>query len=119
MISQTGNDSVALQGDARKGFLKQLSITLSVTPATVTTVTLPVGVSGFRITAGAAAIIYAINEDPAALATSNATTIAAAAFSKGNTCPANGTDVRLFDGTQITLRLQSATASATLVLEVF
>lgn len=110
--------TTALEADARSGKLKQISITLG-TAGTVTTVNLPSPASGFRITAGSAAIIYAISDTPVAIATSNSQTINATDFSNGNTVAANNADTRLIEAASGQLKLVSATNSATCTLEVW
>jgi hypothetical protein len=113
-----GNAVLELQADARQGSMKQISLTLG-SGGTVTVVTLPSGALGYRITAGSAIILHAVDEDPAVLATSSGQAVAAAALGVGNSVPASGIETRILAATAATLHLQSATASATLLLEVW
>jgi hypothetical protein len=110
----------ALNADARTGALLSIEITLSGTAGTVTTVTIPDTARGVRLYPRSDAIRFAIGEDPAAVATSSATTIAATALAVGGIAKADQWEVRLLEaGTGRTVRLRSATASVVVDLEVF
>jgi hypothetical protein len=110
----------ALNADARTGALLSIEITLSGTAGTVTTVTIPDTARGVRLYPRSDAIRFAIGEDPAAVATSSATTIAATALAVGGIAKADQWEVRLLEaGTERTVRLRSATASVVVDLEVF
>jgi len=105
--------------DARTGKLASIELTLSGTPGTVTTVTLPDWARGVRLSA-TEECRFAVGEDPAEQATSSATTVAAAAFAVGNVIVADQAEVRLLEtGASRTLRLSSETASAVVVVEAF
>jgi hypothetical protein len=110
----------ALNADARTGALASIEITLSGTPGTVTTVTIPDTARGVRLYPRSNAIRFAIGEDPAAVATSSSTTIAASALAAGGIAKADTWEVRLLEaGSSRTVRLRSATASVVVDLEVF
>jgi hypothetical protein len=110
----------ALNADARTGALSSIAITLSATPGTVTSVTIPDTARGVRLNPRSDAIRFAIGEDPAAVATSSATTITATALAVGGIAKADQWEVRLLEaGTDRTVRLRSATASVVVDLEVF
>jgi hypothetical protein len=109
-----------LNADARQGALASIEITLSATPGTVTTVTIPDTARGVRLYPRSNAIRFAIGEDPAAVATSSSTTIAASALAVGGIAKADQWEVRLLEtGTDRTVRLRSATASVVVDLEAF
>src|SRR5688500_15787930 len=96
-----------LAPDAAAGTLLAVSATLSATPGTVKTVTLPDSAQGFRLTPSAD-VVFAVGEDPEELATHAAgdDSIAEADFSIGNVAAANVAEVRtLAAGTDRTLRL--------------
>jgi hypothetical protein len=109
-----------MQADAQTGALASIEITLSATPGTVTTVTIPDTARGIRLYPRSNAIRFAIGEDPAAVATSSSTTIAASALAVGGIAKADQWEVRLLEtGTDRTVRLRSATASVVVDLEAF
>jgi hypothetical protein len=109
-----------LNADARTGALASIEITLSGTPGTVTTVTIPDTARGVRLYPRSNAIRFAIGEDPAAVATSSSTTIAATALAVGGIAKPDQWEVRLLEaGTGRTVRLRSTTASVVVDLEVF
>lgn len=111
---------VRLVPDARIGYLKSIEITLSATPGTVTTVTLPDEAIGFRLNPRSNPCRFAVGEDPAAVATISATTIAASTMAVGGIARADAWETRLLDtGQTRTLHLRSATASLVIDLEVF
>jgi hypothetical protein len=110
---------VAFAADAATGGLKSLTVTLSGTPGTVTTITLPDSAQGFRLYPSHDTR-FAVGEAPATAATSAAATIAAAAFAVGATAKANLWEERsIAAGASRTLRLKSATASAVVEVEVY
>jgi len=112
--------SVDLSADALNGALKSIEITLSGTPGTITTVTIPDTAHGIRLYPRTNGIRFAIVEDPAAVAKSSSTTIAAAAFAIGGVAKADTWEVRLLAaGTSRTVRLRSITASVVVDMEVF
>lgn len=120
-ITQTDPLPADLAPDAITGQLLAILATLSASAGTVKTVDIPNTARGFRLTPSAD-VVYAVGEDPAALATHTAgdNSIATADFSKGNVAAANAPEVRtLATGTGRTLRLRSATASATVLIELF
>ena len=111
---------VGLGADARTGALFSLSVTLSGTPNTVTTITLPDNARGFRLYPTSNDVRFAVGENPATLATATATTIAAAAFGVGGIAKGDQFETRLLEaGTSRTLRLSSATASTVVTAETF
>jgi hypothetical protein len=106
--------------DARQGELKSIEISLSATPGTVTTVTLPDDIIGFRLYPRSNDCRFALGEDPAAVATSSATSIPASGLAVGGIAKADAWETRLIErGQSRTLRLRSATASLVVDLEVF
>jgi hypothetical protein len=113
----TYSGSVALRGDARTGCLKSIKVTLSAVPGAVTSVTLPAGVRGFRLYPDKD-VRFAIDEDPAAEATSADAAIAANAFAVGGIAKASQWETRLLES-YTTLRLRSAQASAVIEIEIF
>ena len=111
---------VALTPDARAGALGSIEITLSGTPGTVTTVTIPDTAQGFRLYPRANACRFAVGEDPAAVGASSSTTIAAAAFGAGGIAKPDQWETRLIaPGAGRTVRLRSTTASLIVDMEVF
>ena len=119
-ISAATLPAVDLSADALQGQLTSIEITLSATPGTVTTVTLPDTARGFTLYPRANPARFAIGEDPAAVAASSSTTIAAASLAVGGIAKADEWTTRLIAaGTGRTLRLRSLTASLILDLEVF
>jgi hypothetical protein len=112
--------SVNLSADAIQGQLGSIEITLSGTPGTVTTFTFPDTAQGFNLYPRSNPARFAIGEDPAAVATSSSTSIAAAALAVGGIAKADQWTTRLIAaGTSRTLRLRSLTASLVIDLEVF
>jgi hypothetical protein len=106
--------------DARNGALGSLEATLSITPGTVTTITLPDTAQGFRLYPRVNAIRFAIGENPAAVGASSSTTIAASAFGVGGIAKKDQWEVRLLEtGASRTLRLSSLVASTVVDVEVF
>jgi hypothetical protein len=106
--------------DARQGALSSLEVTLSATPGTVTTITLPDTAQGFRIYPRTNAVRFSINENPAAVGASSSTTIAASAFGVGGIAKRDQWEVRLLEtGASRTLRLNSLVASTVVDVEVF
>jgi hypothetical protein len=100
--------------------LGSLEATLSATPSTVTTITLPDTAQGFRLYPRINAIRFAINENPAAVGASTNTTIAASAFGVGGIAKKDQWEVRLLEtGASRTLRLSSLVASTIVDVEVF
>jgi hypothetical protein len=116
----TTADDVALAADARNGALASIEVTLSATPGTVTSVTIPDDARGVRLYPRSNAIRFAVGEDPAAVATSSSTTIPASTLAVGGIAKADQWEVRLLEsGTSRTVRLRSATASVVVDMEVF
>ena len=112
--------SIDFGADAKTGVLKSLVATLSDTANTVTTVTLPDNVRGFRLFPRANAIRFAVGENTVAVGTSSSTTVAASVFTVGGIAKADMWETRLISaGASRTLRLSSATASVVVDIEVF
>ena len=121
-IDATSSGSLvsSLAADARQGALFSIEITLSATPGTVTTVTLPDSARGFCLYPRNGDARFAVTENPAAVGASSATTIAASAMTAGGIAKQAEWVTRLIEGgTSRTLRLRSLTASLILDLEVF
>ena len=115
-----GSVVTAMVADARQSALFSIEITLSATPGTVTTVTIPDSARGFNLYPRSGAARFAINENPAAVGASSSTTIAANALTVGGIAKSNEWVTRLIDsGTSRTIRLRSLVASLVLDLEVF
>jgi hypothetical protein len=113
--------TVSLPADAEAGELLCVNATLSATPETVKTVSLPDWARGFRLTPSDD-VRFAVGEDPAALATHAAgdNSLAVVDFSIGNVAAADLQEVRALPArTGRTLRLASAEASATVLIELF
>lgn len=107
--------AVELLPDARQGAMKAVSITLSATPNTVSSVPVPTGAMGFRLFPTTADVVFAVDENPAALAAyteTGANNLALGGLSTGNAATANALEVRLLAAGAATVRLASATASA-------
>lgn len=112
--------AVNLGPDALNGVLKSIKCTLSATPGTLTTITLPDNAQGFRLYPATSDIRFAIGENPAAEATDTDGTVAAADFAVGAIAKADQWETRLLAaGTARTLRLRSATASVVVEVGVF
>ena len=108
-----------LIADARQGELKSIQVTLSGTPGTITTMSVPDSAVGFRLYPGAA-VRFAINENPAAIATSSDATIATSALAVGGIARASEWAVRLLPpGATRTLRLYGAAGSEVVDVEFF
>jgi hypothetical protein len=119
-LSQDNTLPMGLGADARTGKLFSLSATLSDTPGTVTTITLPDSARGIRLNPTSDDIQFAVGEDPDVLATSSDTTIAVDTFGVGGIAKGDAWEVRLIeDGTARTLHLASATASVVVTVETF
>jgi hypothetical protein len=111
---------VRLVPDTRSSYLSSIEITLSATPGTVTTVSLPDETIGFRLYPRSNACRFAVGKVPAAVATSGATSIPASALATGGIAKADAWETRLLEtGQSRTLRLRSTTASLVVDLEVF
>lgn len=109
-----------LASDARTGALSSIQVTLSGTPGTVTTITLPDTARGVRLYPRTSNVRFAVGEDPAAVGTSSATTVAASVFAVGDVAKADQFEVRILEsGTSRTLRLRSTTASVVVDVSVF
>lgn len=103
---------------ARAGALKSIQATLS-TAGTVTTVFVPDSAIGFRLYPGTA-VRFAINENPAAIATSSSTSIATSALAVGGIARASAWEQRyLPPGVSRTLRLIGAAGSEVVDIEFF
>lgn len=101
-------------------FEKSIEITLSGTPGTNTTVTLPDDAKGFRLYPRSNHIRFAVNATCAAVATSSSTTIAASALAIGGIAKNDIWETRLLPaGSSRTLSLESATGSVVVDLETF
>jgi hypothetical protein len=115
-----GSMVMALAADARQGALFSIEITLSATPGTVTTLTIPDSARGFCLFPRNGNARFAVNENPAAVGASSATSIAASAMTAGGIAKQSEWVTRLIEaGTSRTIRLRSLTASLILDLEVF
>jgi hypothetical protein len=116
-----GDETLALafQPDADQGINAHLTVTLS-TANTLTVVTLPDWARGFTIRPSADTR-FAVSEAPAAAAaTSSATTVAANAFGVGGLAFATTPQSRRLPfRVGRTLQLRSATASATVAIDLF
>ena len=103
------------------GAEQSIEITLSGTPGTVTTVTLPAAAKGFKLYPRTNHVRFSVdNTSLAAVATSSAATIAASAFAVGGIAKGDMWETRLLpSATTRTLSLRSTTASVVVDLEVF
>lgn len=116
----TDYQPVGFDADAVSGELSSLEVTLSGTPGTVTTITLPNTARGIRLFPRSNHIRFAIGESPAAVGASSSQTVAAAAFGAGGIAKADLWEVRLLEaGASRTLRLRSTTASVVVDIECF
>lgn len=112
--------AVGLSPDSISGELVSLQVTLSGTPGTVTEIALPSYARGVRLYPYTNGVRFAIDEAPAAIATSAATTIGASAFAVGGIAQPDQWEVRLLDSTDgHALQLSSADASTVVDIEVF
>lgn len=120
-VSSTNPAPVTAGADARNGALKQVQVTLT-TAGTVYTVALPATARGFTLYPSVADVIFAIGEDPAALATKTGNTVAGD-FGIGATAPYGLTTNRVLTTASAIaggdLRLRSATAAAVVVVGIF
>lgn len=99
--------------DARQGALVSSEVTLSGTPGTVSSVTLPDSAQGFRIFPRSNAVRFAIGEDPAAVGTGGT-------FTVGGVAKADAWETRTLDaGASRTLRLRSTVASVVIDVEAW
>lgn len=111
---------IDLSADALTGQLASLEITLSNTPGTVTSVTIPDTARGIRLYPRSDGVRFAVGEDPAAVGASSSTTIAASAFGTGGIAKPDQWETRLLEaGTSRTVRLRSTTADVVVDMEVF
>ena len=90
------------------GVEKSIEITLSGTPGTVTTITLPDTAKGFKLYPRTNHIRFSVNNtSPAAVATSSSGTIAASAFAAGGIAKNDAWETRLLPtGASRTLSLR-------------
>ena len=104
------------------GHEASIEVTLSATPGTVTTITIPDNAKGFKIFPRSSPVRFAVNNTSiAAVGASSATTIAANAFGAGAVAKADLWETRLLpsSGTGRTISLRSTAASVVVDLEVF
>lgn len=119
-VSQA-TESVLFRQDT--GAEKSIEITLSGTPGTETTITIPSDAVGFKIYPRSSSVRFAVNASPAAVATDSDGTVAATDLAIGGIAKANQWEVRILppegqSGTRI-LKIESATASVVVDFEVF
>jgi len=107
-----------LHADAREGVLTSIRVTLA-EAGTVTSIEVPDKARGARMFP-AAEIRFAVNENPAAEASSGSTSISTSALAVGGIAKANEWETRLLQG-QIgrTLRLRGAAGSEVVQVEFF
>lgn len=112
---------ISAGADAKNGALKQVQVTLT-SAGTVYTVGLPTTARGFTLYPSTADVIFAIGEDPVALATKAGNTVAGD-FGVGATAPFGLTTTRVMVYSLAQaggdLRLVSATAAAVVVVGIF
>lgn len=103
------------------GSEQSIEITLSGTPGTVTTLTLPNTSKGVKIFARTNHVRFAVNNTAvAAVGTSSSQTIAATVLTVGGIAKADQWETRLLpSGTTRTLSIRSTTASVVVDVEVF
>lgn len=110
---------VELIPDAGNGTLASIQVTLSGTPGTITTVEIPNWAKGMRLYP-ATAVRFGISEDPAAIATSSSTDIAASSLAVGGIARASEWATRkLADGNGRELHLRGAAGSEVVDVEFF
>lgn len=110
----------SFEADARTAELISAEVTLSDTPGTVTAIALPEWVRGVRLYPRSNAVRFAIDEDPDAVGTSSATSIAANALTVGGIAKADAWEVRVIaDGDDRELRMRSTAASVVVDVELF
>jgi hypothetical protein len=110
-----------LAADARKSKLKSVKVTLHATPGNVTTVAIPSFARGVLLYPSAE-VRFAVDEDPAAEATSADAAVAEAAMAVGGYLPAAEWSARTleeYNGAAKELRLIGAAGSETVVVEFF
>jgi len=106
---------------------KSIQITLSATPETVTTISIPSDYKGFRIYSANDNVIFAVNATVVAVGTSSATTIASSAFTVGGVALSGQWETRLLPPStkqkstdaERYITLYSLVASTVLTLEIF
>lgn len=120
-VSSQNPVHISAGADAKLSCLKQVQVTLT-DANTVYTVGLPTTARGFTLYPSTADVIFAVGEDPAALATKAGATVAAD-FGVGATAPFGLTTTRVMVYSLAQsggdLRLRSATASAVVVVGIF
>ena len=123
MSSKNDLNSREYESYVDTGASQSIEITLSGTPSTVTTVTIPSHFKGFRLYSASDDIRFAVNATVAAVGTSSSQTIDIDDFGIGGLCKAASWETRLLPSqqgtTQRTITLSSLTASSVLTLEVF
>jgi hypothetical protein len=113
-------ESRQLESYVDTGAEQSLQITLSGTPGTVTTITLPDAAKGVKMYPVSQKVQFAINNAAATLATSTATTIAASAFGVGGIAFNDMWETRLLpSGADRTLSLVGGFANTVVYVEVF
>jgi hypothetical protein len=113
--------NVRLAADLRAAAAKSIRVTLSGTAGTVTSVAVPSFARGLRVRPGAT-VRLAIDEDPAAEATSSAVSVAESAMAAGAYALANEWEVRVLEDyaqKTRTLRLIGAAGSEQVYVEFF
>lgn len=110
-----------LAADARSGKIKSIKVTLSGTAGTVTSVTVPDSARGVRMYPDKQ-VRFAVDENPAAEATSSSTTVTSAALATGGYAAAAEWEARLleeYNGAARTVRLMGAIGSEVVLVEFF
>lgn len=111
---------ISYAADMNPGAVKQILVTLSGAPGTVTSITLPSDVNGFGLYPSSVDVVYALDDAPAACATSSSAAIAATAFSLGDTAKTGLWTYRTVPrATSHTLRLRGAAGSEVILVSIF
>lgn len=125
MASKSGKNEREYESHVDTGKEMSCQITLSGTPSTVTTVTIPVNYKGFRIYSASDDLRFGVSQTVAAVGTSSSTTVTISDFAIGGVVIAGQWETRLLPNqdvgttTERTITLSSTSASSVLTLELF
>ena len=127
MAAKSDVGSREMESYVDTGIEQSANITLSATPETITTVTLPADVKGFRMYSASNNIRFAVNGTVVAVGASSSQTVAATVFKRGGVVLAGAWETRLLPSAvrtkstdaNRTITLYSLVASTAVTIELF
>jgi hypothetical protein len=127
MAQEENLDARHMESYVDTGNEKSIEITLSGTPETVTTVSIPSYAKGFRVYSATLGLRFAVNATVTAIGTSSDTTIASSVFTTGGVIVPANWETRLLPpqirikstDVERTISFSCTVASAVFKLEIF